>query len=153
MWFESCDCKVALSIDRLRFRWRFRINFPRSYFTAIRLVLLLLAPEFLAIPGLRFWESCYSRFSAARLLSIILSNTSIWGQWTPMHQMLWSQDYKSLQDLQMLQSLRDEREGQLLMLLSPKKNSQNSLFKEVRVFKVLGGTKVGRFLRGSSSQG
>ena len=31
-----------------------------------------------------------------------LSNTSIWGQWTQMLQMLWSQGWNSLQDLQML---------------------------------------------------
>ena len=31
MRFESCDSKVALSIDRMRFRWRFRIDFPRFY--------------------------------------------------------------------------------------------------------------------------
>ena len=37
--------------------------FLRFYFTAIRLICLLLAAEFLAIPGLRFWESCDSRFA------------------------------------------------------------------------------------------
>ena len=37
----------------------------------------------------------------------------------------------------MLQSLREEREGKLQMLLSLRKNGLTSLFKEVRVFKVL----------------
>ena len=37
----------------------------------------------------------------------------------------------------MLESLRDETEGKLQMLLSPGKISLDSLFKEVRVFKVL----------------
>ena len=36
----------------------------------------------------------------------------------------------------MLQSLREEREGKLQMLLSPRKNGLTSLLKEVRVFKV-----------------
>ena len=36
----------------------------------------------------------------------------------------------------MLQSLREETEGKVQMLLSPRKNSLDSLFKEVRVFKV-----------------
>ena len=44
--------------------------------------------------------------------------------------------YFSLQDLQMLLSLREETEGKLQMLLSPRKNGLTSLFKEVRVFKV-----------------
>ena len=35
----------------------------------------------------------------------------------------------------MLQSLREEREGKLQMLLSLRKNGLDSLFKEVRVFK------------------
>ena len=35
----------------------------------------------------------------------------------------------------MLQSLREETEGKLQMLLSPRKNGLTSLFKEVRVFK------------------
>ena len=38
----------------------------------------------------------------------------------------------SLQDLQMLQSLREETEGKLQMPLSPRKNCRTSLFKEVR---------------------
>ena len=38
----------------------------------------------------------------------------------------------------MLQSLREETEGKLQMLASPKKNSADTLFKEVRVFKVSG---------------
>ena len=37
----------------------------------------------------------------------------------------------------MLQSLREETEGTLQMLLSPRKNGLASLFKGVRVFKVL----------------
>ena len=53
MWLESCDSKVALSIARMRFRWRFRIDFQRFYFTATRPLFLLLAAEFLAIPGWR----------------------------------------------------------------------------------------------------
>ena len=40
-----------------------------------------------------------------------------------------------LQDLHMLQSVRDETEGKLQMRLSPRKCSLDSLFKEVRVFK------------------
>ena len=36
----------------------------------------------------------------------------------------------------MLQSLREATEGNLQTLLSPRKNSLDSLFKEVRVFKV-----------------
>ena len=36
----------------------------------------------------------------------------------------------------MLKSLREETEGKLKMLLSPRKNGLDSLFKEVRVFKV-----------------
>ena len=35
----------------------------------------------------------------------------------------------------MLQSLREETEGKLQMLLSPRKNGLDSLFKEVRVLK------------------
>ena len=35
----------------------------------------------------------------------------------------------------MLQSLREETEGKLQMLLSPRKHSLHFLFKEVRVFK------------------
>ena len=35
----------------------------------------------------------------------------------------------------MLESLREETEGTLQMLVSVRKNGQNSLFKEVRVFK------------------
>ena len=50
MRFESCDSKVALSIGRLRFGWRFWVDFPRFCFTAIRLIFLLLAAEFW-----RFW--------------------------------------------------------------------------------------------------
>ena len=37
--------------------------------------------------------------------------------------------------LQMLQSLREEKEGNFQMLFSPKKNGLDSLFKEARVFK------------------
>ena len=37
----------------------------------------------------------------------------------------------------MLPSLREEKEGKLRMLLSPRKNGLDSLFKEVRVFKVV----------------
>ena len=37
----------------------------------------------------------------------------------------------------MLESLREEIEGKLQMLLSLRKNGLTSLFKEVRVFKVL----------------
>ena len=36
----------------------------------------------------------------------------------------------------MLESLREETEGKLQMLLSLRKNGLTSLFKEVRVFKV-----------------
>ena len=36
----------------------------------------------------------------------------------------------------MLQSLREETEGKLQMPLSPRKTGRDSLFKEVRVFKV-----------------
>ena len=36
----------------------------------------------------------------------------------------------------MLQSLREESEGKLRMLVSPEKNGLTSLFEEVRVFKV-----------------
>ena len=50
-----------------------------------------------------------------------------------MLQMLWSQRYDSLQDLQMMQSLRDGKEGKLPLL--PRKNGPASLFKEVRVLK------------------
>ena len=35
----------------MRFGWRFWIDFLRFYFTAIRLIFLLLAAEYLAIPG------------------------------------------------------------------------------------------------------
>ena len=43
----------------------------------------------------------------------------------------------------MLQSLREETEGKLRLLLSHRKNGLTSLFKEVRVFKVLASmTKV-----------
>ena len=45
-------------------------RFPRFYFTAIRLVFVPLAAEFLAIPGLKFLESCDSRFCAAKLVAI-----------------------------------------------------------------------------------
>ena len=38
-------------------------------------------------------------------------------------------------DLQMLESLREETEGKLQMLVSPRKDVLDSLFKEVRVFK------------------
>ena len=31
--FKSCDSKIALSIDWMRFGWRFWIDFPRFYFT------------------------------------------------------------------------------------------------------------------------
>ena len=37
----------------------------------------------------------------------------------------------------MLESLREETEGKLQMLLSLRKNGLTSLFKEVRVFKVV----------------
>ena len=37
---------------------------------AIPLIFWLLAAEILAIPGLRFWESCGSRFCAAKVLWI-----------------------------------------------------------------------------------
>ena len=37
----------------------------------------------------------------------------------------------------MLEPLREETEGILQMLLSPRRNSLDSLFKEVRAFKVL----------------
>ena len=43
-------------------------DFPRFYFSSIRLFLLLLAVEFRAIPGPRFWESCGSRFATFVLL-------------------------------------------------------------------------------------
>ena len=69
--------------------------------------------------------------------SFFLSDNSIWGQWTRMLQMLWSQGWNSLEDPQMLESLREETEGKLQMLLSPRKNGLTSLFKEVRVFKAL----------------
>ena len=35
---ESCDSKVALDIDSMQCRWRFCVDFPRFYFTAIRLI-------------------------------------------------------------------------------------------------------------------
>ena len=38
----------------------------------------------------------------------------------------------------MLESLREEREAKLQMLLSLRKNALTSLFKEVRVFKDIG---------------
>ena len=41
----------------------------------------------------------------------------------------------------MLQLLREETEGNTKMRLSPRKNCLDSLFKEVRVFKVWPGTK------------
>ena len=63
----------------MRFGWRFWIDFPRFYFAAIRLVILLLAAEFLAIPGPWFWESCDSRFCAAKALDFrLLSYQSGW---------------------------------------------------------------------------
>ena len=74
--FESCDYKVALSIDRMRFGWRCRIDFQQFYFTAIRLMFLLLAAEFMATPGPRFWELRNSRFCAAKLQDSLLLNTS-----------------------------------------------------------------------------
>ena len=48
----------------------------------------------------------------------------------------------------MLQSLREETEGKLQMLLSPRKNTLDSLFKEVRVFKetVIGEEQTRHFL-------
>ena len=50
--------------------------------------------------------------------------------------MLWSQGQNSLQELHMLQSLREETEEKIKMLLSPRKNGLDSLrFKEVNVFK------------------
>ena len=65
-WIE-CDSNHAiprsLQVDRMRFGWRFWIDFPWFYFTAIRPFLLLLAAEFPAIPGPRLWESCDSRFT------------------------------------------------------------------------------------------
>ena len=57
---------------------------------------------------------------------------------------------ESLQDLQMPQSLREEREGKLQILLSPRKNSLTSLFKEVRVSK--GRERVNNYLRFSSQR-
>ena len=57
-----------------------------------------------------------------------LSDKRIWGQWSRMLQMLLSQGYNSLQDLQMLKSLREETEGKLQMLLSPRKHGLDSLF-------------------------
>ena len=42
----------------------------------------------------------------------------------------------------MLQSLREETEGKLQMLLSLRKNHLDSLFKEVRVFKEFGESHV-----------
>ena len=42
----------------------------------------------------------------------------------------------------MLQSLGEEREGKLQMLLSPRKNGLTSLFKEVRAFKVFSSAQV-----------
>ena len=65
--FPFFQSKVTLlSIDRMRFGWRFWIDLLRFYFTATRLAFLLLAAEFLAIPGPRFWESWDSRFCAAK---------------------------------------------------------------------------------------
>ena len=46
----------------------------------------------------------------------------------------------------MLQSPREETEGKLQMLVSPRENSRDALFKEVRVLKGRGETK-GRFLK------
>ena len=40
---------------------------------------LLLAAEFLAIPGLRFWESCDSRFCVAKLFTHVESFLSLFG--------------------------------------------------------------------------
>ena len=40
----------------MRFGWRFWIDCLRFYFTAIRLICLLLVAEFQAIPGPWFWE-------------------------------------------------------------------------------------------------
>ena len=48
----------------MRLGWRFWIDLPRFYW--FDSFYLLLAAEFLAIPGLRFWESCDSRFCAAK---------------------------------------------------------------------------------------
>ena len=44
----------------------------------------------------------------------------------------------------MLQSLREEREGKLQMLLPPKKNGLDSLFEEVRIFMVYRGPRTSR---------
>ena len=72
---ESCDSKVALSIDTMRFGWRFRIDSLRFYFIAIRLVFLASRwqlAEFLAIPDPRFWESCDSRFAIRNSVQLSL---------------------------------------------------------------------------------
>ena len=42
----------------------------------------------------------------------------------------------------MLQSLREETEGKLQKLLSPRRNSLDFLFKEVRVFKVISSSEA-----------
>ena len=47
----------------------------------------------------------------------------------------------------MPQSLRKESEGKLHMLLSPRKNGLNPLFKEVRVFKAARGPKTSKLLK------
>ena len=72
MRFESCDSKAVLSINRMHLGWRFRVDFPRFYFTAIRLIVLLLAAEFPAIPSPRFWESCDSRLAQTSMTHRVL---------------------------------------------------------------------------------
>ena len=52
---ESGDSNRAIWIG-CDLDWRFWIEFPRFYFTAIPLAFVLHAVEILAIPGLRFWE-------------------------------------------------------------------------------------------------
>ena len=52
-------------------------------------------------------------------------------------QQLWSQGSYGLQDLQMRESLGEETEGNLQMLLSSRKHGLDSLFKDIRVFQVI----------------
>ena len=84
MRFEFCDSKVALSICRVRFRWRFRIDFPRFYCNSTHL-LLLLAAEFRATPGPRFWESSDSWFCATKFRRAASTLTVILVKSVPIH--------------------------------------------------------------------
>ena len=74
---ESCDSnrardsKVPLSIVRMRFGWRFWIDFLRFYCdSTFDSFFSLIIPELLAISDPRFQGSCGSRFCAARDLAL-----------------------------------------------------------------------------------